>query len=452
MTGDSTRVWCEHALLPGGPAERVTIDVVDGRIVAVAPGTEPPPAAHRRPGVTMPGAANTHSHAFHRALRHRSQTGRGSFWTWREQMYAVAAALDPDRYHRLARAVFGEMVLGGFTSVGEFHYVHHRPDGEPYADPNAMGEALVEAAAAVGIRIALLDTVYLHGGLGTDGYQGLSERQRRFGDASVDAWIERASAISGSEGRHPGAAIHSVRAADPMAIAAVAEWAGARGLPVHAHLSEQPAENEQCLAVHGRTPTELLADAGALGPSFTAVHATHLTDRDVALLAAAEAGVCLCPTTERDLGDGVGPARRLADAGVLLSIGSDSHAVVDPFDEARAIELDERLMRGERGCLTPADLAATMSAGHRALGWHDAGDLEVGRRADLVTVTLDSVRTAGGLPDAVTEAIVFGASTCDVTHVMIDGVNVAEHGQHHHVDVVAELTSAIAELIREADA
>lgn len=446
-TPSTTRVWCERALLPDGVAERVAIDVADGRITSVTAGVDPVGDVHRRPGITIPGAANAHGHAFHRAMRHRSQAGHGSFWTWREQMYTVATALDPDRYHRLARAVFAEMALGGYTAVGEFHYVHHRPDGTPYSDPNAMAEALTQAAIEVGVRITLLDTVYLHGGLADDGYLSLFERQRRFGDASFEAWVERVAAIPPDPRWRIGTAIHSVRAVDPEAIASVARWAADHDAPMHAHVSEQPAENAQCRAAHGCTPIELLARAGALNPRFTAVHATHLTDHDVALVGASGATVCVCPTTERDLGDGVGPIRRLADAGTPLVIGSDSHAVIDPFEEVRAIELDERLVRGERGCFTVAELLATMSAGHRALGWIDAGSIANGQRADLVTVALDSPRTAGCEPDAVPEAVVFAADAADVTYVMIDGVSIVEDRAHRHVDVAAELAAAIAAIV-----
>ena len=450
MGDATTHLWCEHALLPGGPAERVAIEVADGRIASVVADTDPVPGATRRAGVTMAGAANVHSHAFHRALRHRSQTGQGSFWTWREQMYEIAAVLDPESYHRLARAVFAEMVLSGYTAVGEFNYVHHQPGGAAYADPNAIAEALTQAAADAGIRITLLDTVYLHGGLADDGYLALFERQRRFGDASIEAWAERVAGLSPDPRRRVGAAIHSVRAVDPAAIATLAGWTADSGAPLHAHVSEQPAENEQCLAAHGCTPVELLARSGALATNFTAVHATHLTESDIALLGNAGATVCLCPTTERDLGDGVGPARRLADAGTALSIGSDSHAVIDPFEEARAIELDERLVGGGRGTFSAGELAATMTAGHESLGWHDSGSITVDHRADLVTVALDSPRTAGSLPGAVTEAVVFAASAADITHVMIDGVTVVEHGRHHTIDVIAELTAALDDVFRRA--
>jgi cytosine/adenosine deaminase-related metal-dependent hydrolase len=205
------------------------------------------------------------------------------------------------------------------------------------------------------------------------------------------------------------------------------------------HLSEQPAENEACLAVHGCTPTELLHRHGVLGPGTTAVHATHLTDHDIELLAATGTGVCLCPTTERDLADGIGPARRLADAGVPLSLGSDSHAVIDMFEEARGMELDERLATRRRGHFSPAELIAAASA-HAALGWPDAGRIEVGARADLVAVSLDSVRTAGADP----AGIVFAATGADVTDVIVDGRHVVKGGRHTAFDVPAALREVLA--------
>ena len=282
-----TSYHCELAWLGGDRAERDVLVRVDGeRITAVEPGaTGPAAGATRLAGLTVPGFANAHSHAFHRALRGRTQRGAGSFWTWREQMYAVAATLDPDRYHRLARATFAEMALAGVATVGEFHYLHHGPGGEPYADPNAMGAALIAAAAEAGIRLTLLDTCYLRGGIGVE----VDETQRRFSDGDALGWAARASALADGPGVRIGAAIHSVRAVDPAAIEIVAAWAAERGAPLHAHVSEQPAENEQCLAAYGCSPTQLLADRAALSDRFTAVHGTHTSEADHTLLGAAAA-------------------------------------------------------------------------------------------------------------------------------------------------------------------
>lgn len=439
--------WCELAVVGGAPVEGVTIDVADGRFTAVRPRTSAPPGSTRLGGVTLPGLANAHSHAFHRALRARTQADRGTFWTWRELMFAAAARLDPDRYRTLATAVFGEMALAGITGVGEFHYLHHRPDGTPYGDPTAMGDALLEAAAAAGIRITLLDVLYLHGGLDADGYRAPTGPQRGFADRSVDGWADRVERYRAGTGARIGAAIHSVRAVDPASMALVADRAAA-ACPLHAHVSEQVAENDACLAAHGRTPTAVLADAGALGPGFGAVHATHVTGADIDLLAAAGVTVVMCPTTERDLGDGIGPTGDFVAAGVPMALGSDSHATIDVLAEAAALELDERLRRHERGIHSAASLLASASGhGHRTLGWADAGAIAVGFRADLVAVRLGSVRTAGAAPSDALEAAVFAASAADVTDVIVDGRAVVTDGRHVSLDVATALHQSITDLM-----
>jgi formiminoglutamate deiminase len=433
--------WCELAWLGGERAEPAVAIEVDGeRIVAVRPGADEPPGADRLVGLTLPGFANAHSHAFHRALRGRAQRGRGSFWTWREEMYALAERLSPESYHRLARATFAEMALAGVTAVGEFHYLHHAAGGERYADPNEIGRAVIAAAGEAGIRITLLDACYLHGGFG----EPLSPVQERFSDGSADAWAERVGALRAGPGTRVGAAIHSVRAVDPDACAAVANWAGGRECPLHAHVSEQPAENEACLVAHGLTPTGVLSGAGALGPRFTAVHATHLTDADTAALGGGRCTCCLCPTTERDLADGVGRARALADAGAELALGTDSHAAIDMLEEARAVELDERLATGERGHHDAAALLrAATAAGHASIGWPEAGRLEPGALADLVTVDLEGVRVAGANPDTAIDAVVFAAAAGDVKRVVCGGRDVVRDGAHLGLDVATELQESI---------
>jgi formiminoglutamate deiminase len=434
---------CELAWLGGDRAERDVLMRVDGeRIAAVETGVTAVPAGTTRlAGLTVPGFANTHSHAFHRALRGRTQRGAGSFWTWREQMYAVAATLDPDRYHRLARATFAEMAQAGVATVGEFHYLHHAPSGEPYDDPNAMGAAVMAAAADAGIRLTVLDTCYLRGGIGVD----LDETQRRFSDGDALGWAARAAALADAPGVRVGAAIHSVRAVDPAAIEIVAAWAAERDAPLHAHVSEQPAENDQCVSAYGRSPTQLLADRAALSDRFTAVHGTHASEADHALLGAATASCCLCPTTERDLADGVAPARAMRDAGIRIALGSDSHAVIDLLEEARAVELDERLISEVRGSHdVPALLRMAGEHGHGALGWPDAGRIEPGALADLTTIGLDSVRLAGTRPDDAIDAAVFAATAADVRHVVVGGKVVVVDGRHVSVDVPRELELALS--------
>lgn len=436
---------CELAWLGAESAADVARDVtvhVDGeRISSVEARAAPPRDAVRLAGLTVPGFANAHSHAFHRALRGRTHDGAGSFWTWRDQMYAVAARLDPDSYFRLARATFAEMALAGVSCVGEFHYLHNAANGRPYADPNEMGHAVVRAAAEAGVRITLLDACYLHGGFD----QPPDDVQRRFSDGDVGAWAERAGAMKVGAGARVGVAIHSVRAVDPAAIGEVAAWATTIGAPLHAHVSEQRVENEQCIAAHGVTPTQLLADHGALGERFTAVHAIHLTAADVALLGADRAFCCCCPTTERDLADGIGPWGALREAGARLTLGSDSHAVIDLLEEGRGVELHERLHTNLRGHHRPADVLAMAGRdGHASLGWPDAGVIAPGACADLTTIRLDSVRTAGADESTALATAVFAATASDVHHVVVGGRIIVADGRHRHLDVPAELRAALA--------
>lgn len=471
--------WLEHAWLGTHVEPGVVLEVDgDGRIAALRTGVDTPPFGMEvLRGLTIPGLANTHSHCFHRALRGTVQAGvdaslpglanahshagpspqrRGasamdamgrapdSFWSWREVMYGVAQKLTPDSYFSLARATYAEMALAGITNVGEFHYVHHAPGGAPYADPNAMGEALIEAAAAAGIRITLLDTAYLSAGFG----EAPNPHQLRFSDGTAEAWAERVSALKPRDHAVIGAAIHSVRAVPADQLATVAAWAEQRQAPLHVHLSEQTAENDACQAAHGRTPTQLLADHGVLGPRTTGVHNTHLTDADIALLGGTTTGTCMCPTTERDLADGIGPAVRLQRAGSPLSLGSDSHAVIDLLEEARAMELNERLRSRTRGHWTAAALLAAATAdGHAALGRPDAGRLATGALADFTTIALDSVRTAGPLPRLGAETAVFAATAADVRHTVVAGRHIVRDGAHQLVpDVPSALSESIAAL------
>ena len=413
-----TSYLLERAWVDGAVRDDVLVEIEAGRFTAVTPAplvvgspTDTPGGTgvsvgfhrltgetRRLPGLTVPGLVNDHSHAFHRALRGRTQRGRGTFWTWREQMYAVAERLTPDTYFTLARATYREMVAAGYTSVTEFHYLH---DPEP-----AMGDALRSAAAEAGLRITLLDTCYVSSGFGKPP-EGV---QVRYSDGTAAQWAARV-------GDGP-AAIHSVRAVPRDQLHVFRGRA-----PLHVHLSEQVAENEACLAAYGVTPTRLLHDEGLLGPGTTVVHATHLTDEDVALLGGTRTNVCSTPTTERDLADGIGPARRLAEAGCRLSVGSDSHAVVDPFEELRGLEMDERLATQERGHWSAAELLAIGSGG---------GRIAVGEPADLVTIDTASPRTAGTGADENTA--VFAATAADVTHVVVDGRVVDTDGVGRELD------------------
>jgi cytosine/adenosine deaminase-related metal-dependent hydrolase len=473
----TVRYWCEYAWLGGtSVTASVLIETSGGWITGVTAGAVQPAGAVPLPGVTLPGLVNAHSHAFHRGLRGRTHRP-GTFWSWREQMYALATRLDPDSYFLLARATFAEMALAGITTVGEFHYLHHSSGGVAYPDPNAFGHALIAAAGDAGIRLTLLDACYLAGGIDAP----VAGAQARFSDGSAEAWAERVDRLvaatrpavpgptgtgptgtgptgTGSAGTGParaavagagvrvGAAIHSVRAVPPDAMAAVARWAAERGAPLHVHLSEQPAENEACLARYGRTPAGLLAEAGALTGRTTAVHGTHLTAGDRALLADAGTGVCFCPSTERELADGIGPARELHEAGVPLCLGSDSQAVIDLLAEARALELDQRLATLARGQLTAADvLAAATEAGARSLGW-SAGRIASGYLADLATIGLGSVRLAGIGPADALDHVAFAATAADITHTIVAGQLIVAEGRHRLGDISTALRAALTPL------
>ncbi|MGN6171141.1 MAG: formimidoylglutamate deiminase [Solirubrobacteraceae bacterium] len=457
------KLWCELAWLGGErPESGVVIEVDGGRIATINVGVAVPPAGSERlGGLVIPGLANAHSHAFQRALRGRAQrhvsqnagsptdAGRpGSFWTWREQMYALAESVTPDAMHALARATFAEMALAGITLVGEFHYLHHAPGGVRYDDPNAMGHAVVHAVHEAGLRLTLLDACYLHAGIGA----AAEGPQLRFCDADADDWRQRANMLvdglgSSGDSVRIGAAIHSVRAVDPASAEIVAAWAADLAAPLHAHVSEQPAENEACIEAYGASPTGLLERGGALSPRFTAVHATHVSANDIVLLGGARAWCCLCPTTERDLADGVGPARALFDAGARLALGTDSNAIIEPLADARAVELDERLVTGVRGNhQAQALLEAATGGGYESLGWPEGGSLREGGLADLVAIRLGGVRMAGTSPAHALETLVFAGAAADVNDVMVGGRFVVREGAHVALDVPRELQAAVAGL------
>ncbi|TAN35021.1 formimidoylglutamate deiminase [bacterium] len=399
-------MWHADQAWLGRRAENVLIEVENGRIKALTEGVPAPSGATALKGWTIPGLADVHSHAFQRRLRGTTESGGGDFWEWRRQMYSQTD-WDGPGYLKHSRLVFKEMLEAGITAVGEFHYLHR--------GGNELGEALISAARQEGIRITLLDACYLRGGL--DG-RPLEGEQRSFSDGDAERWARRMDELEDGDGVRIGAAIHSVRAVDPESMRIVAAWARRRGAPLHIHLAEQPAEVEECRAIEGCTPAELLEREGILGPDLTAVHAIHVDDHDISLLGDHQVLICACPTTERDLGDRVGPLRALADAGCAVCVGSDSNAVIDILEEARALELDQRRATGRRVLHQPEDLlrAATV-AGMRALGWQ-AGALLPGMLADFIT--LDQPRQALWRRLEV-GYLIYGYSACDVTNVVVGG-------------------------------
>lgn len=410
----------------------------------------------RLPGrALLPGLVNGHSHAFQRLIRGRTEyvaSGHASddFWSWREAMYRAAENLSPEDVYTASRQAFLEMVLAGITSVGEFHYLHRQADGTPYADRNELALQVIRAARDVGMRIALLRVGYARAGFRVAD----NPRQRRFIDGDVETFLSSTAALARATQADAavsvGLAPHSVRAVPREWLAALASR---RDVPVHMHVAEQPKEIEACLAEHGRRPVELLAELGLLGPHFTAVHAVHLTDAEVRLLGSAGANVCACPSTERNLGDGVVPADALAGAGARLCFGSDSQATVDLLEEARQLEGHLRLVRLRRAVLDPGagtqqGLAARLFEmatvhGARSLGL-PTGALVPGAPADFFTVDVNHPSLVGADAASLLAAIVFGAEKAAVREVVVDGRLVVLNGQHPRAEESGRAFHALA--------
>ncbi len=414
----------------GGTLRRdVRIDVgADGCVSNIGDASELGETALRRSfghALVLPGLVNAHSHAFQRSIRgqtHRRMPGENSFWSWRTAMYEAAGALDPDALYTITKAAFAEMLRSGITHVGEFHYVHHQPSGAPYDDPNELSWCVVRAAREVGIRLTLLEVFYARAGAGLD---PLPEQQR-FCDGSVDKYLQRIDALR-TAGVDVGITPHSVRAATAPQIQELVAYAQRHDLVVHTHLSEQPRENEECLAEHGTTPAGVFESCGAFERphAFTAVHATHLRADDFERLCTQN--VCACPSTEADLGDGILDAARLKAAGATLSLGSDSNAVIDLIQEARLLEMHDRLaqrtrcrLNDESGALGPVLAAAATLGGAQALG-SSRGALRVGDPFDAVIVDLEHPFFAHVPPEHALDALFTSGTSNAVRQVMVGG-------------------------------
>ncbi|MFW6079348.1 MAG: formimidoylglutamate deiminase [Gemmatimonadota bacterium] len=451
----------------------VEYDPSDGRIRRVGPRAGPPNASaavtaaagaaagaagaadrrtiERLPGrALLPGFVNAHSHAFQRLIRGRTQwkpadRPEADFWSWREAMYAAALPLSPDDVFHVSRACFLEMLHAGWTAVGEFHYLHRDPAGRAYADPNELAHRVIEAAREVGIRIALLNVCYATGDIERE----LGPRQRRFATpapegylADTEALLERHAAAAASGLVTVGVAPHSVRAVPREWLGELHAWADSNDVAFHIHVSEQIAEVERCEAVYGLRPVELLDASGVVDARLTAVHATHLAEDELAILGDASATVCACPTTERDLGDGFLPGRELLAAGARIALGSDSHTVIDPFEEMRLVEYHERLRRrrrvvlaasegseGDRLEVAPTLLRMGAEAGARALRI-DAGRLEAGRQADMIAVDLSHRTLAGWTPGSLGALLALSAPAAVVSDVWVGGERRIEDRRH----------------------
>jgi formimidoylglutamate deiminase len=378
---------------------------------------------------------NAHSHAFQRVIRgrteHRSQHSTDSFWTWREQMYTAANALEPEEIYAVSRLAFLEMALTGITAVGEFHYIHHSRDGSPYSDPNLLEREVIRAARDVGIRIALLRVAYARAGYQTES----NPQQVRFIEDSPDVYLKNLEQLLNvsDDMAWIGVAPHSVRAVPLDYLKPIVAFANERALPVHMHVAEQPAEVSACIAEYGRSPVALLETEGLLSKHFTAVHAIHVTPKAIAALARSGAFVCACPTTERNLGDGVVPADAYFDGGVRIALGSDSQIQIDLLEDARELEYHLRLQKMERNVLAPM-LAerlfdcATIN-GAASIGF-EGGRIKPGAPADFFTVDLNDLSIAGSSPDDLLTNIVFSLARTAVRDVVVAGKRIVEDGKH----------------------
>jgi formimidoylglutamate deiminase len=442
------RAYLPDLLFAGGEVHQgAALSVADGAVVAVgapAPGFERVRLAGR---ALLPGLVSAHSHSFQRAIRGRTEVrhpGRSDFWSWREAMYRAANRLDPEDVRAVARMAFHEMARAGITAVGEFHYLSHDPSGRGYDDPELLAKEVVGAAREVGLRITLLRSAYARGGPGA----AAGPEQARFIDGSPDEVVESLIRLEeftqGDALATLGIAPHSVRACPASWIGTLAAEARRRGWPLHVHVSEQAAEVAQCRAEHGLTPVELLEKFGALGPATTAVHAIHVTPGDIDTLGRTATTVCACPTTERDLGDGVVPADDLLQAGASLALGTDSNVQIDLLEDARALEGNLRLLRRERGLLAPAagdgladgrvdGLAARLygfasRGGMRSLGL-PGGSLDPGDPADFVAVDLEDPSIAGASAEDLLPAVVFSAARTAVRDVVAGGEAIVTDGE-----------------------
>jgi formimidoylglutamate deiminase len=424
-------------LEPGGAVRAgVAVELEGAKIAALVPAAGAGERANvvRLPGrLLVPGLVNGHSHAFQRHLRGRVEVREPSapeddFWSWRESMYAAAEAIDPRGMRAVAEECFDAGRRAGYTAVGEFHYVHHRPDGTPYEEPNELALAVVEGARAVGVRIVLLMAAYARGGAGV----GPTPGQRRFCDRSVQAYLDRVERLAGAVAGDPlvtvGYAPHSLRAVPREWLVAIAAHATGTGFPVHIHAGEQPREVAESLAEFGLRPIEHLNDCGLLGDRTTVVHATHVSEGELDLLAQTESTVCACPTTEANLGDGFLPAAGLWARDVPVSFGADSNVRLDPFEEARETEGCARRQSGQRNVLVadgdsgpaPSLWRCLSEHGSRSLGLAITG-IAPGGPADLAALDLEHPEIRAVEPQHLAAAVLFSGSAGLVRETWVAG-------------------------------
>ncbi len=456
----TTTAWLPDLIYTGNRFESgVAVVCTDaGSIARTVPASEVENALRLRNRALLPGLINAHSHAFQRIIRgrteHRTRNIQDSFWTWREMMYSAAARLTPEDIYDCSRMAFLEMALGGITAVGEFHYIHHQLDGTPYEDPNLLAKEVVRAAQDVGLRIALLRVAYARSGYQT----APNPQQVRFIETDSQIYLQHVarlrSDLGGMEGQAwAGIAPHSVRAVPLNYLQEVIRFGNEQGLPIHMHVAEQPAEVSACIAEHGRSPIALLETEGLLSERFTGVHMIHITPKAAQMIATARAVVCACPTTERNLGDGIVPVDNFFQKGIRVSLGTDSQTQIDLLEDARELEYNLRLKRMGR-----AVLAGPVDEGHSALAARlfdcatingaesigsRSGALEPDRPADFFTVDLNDPSIAGSSTDDLLSAIVFSLTRAAVKDVVVGGKRIVEDCRHAFQEEIVERFSSL---------
>ncbi len=461
--GDSHIAWLPELIYINGRFERDMALVCDaqGHITGIVSAGEARAASihHLKNRVLLPSLVNAHSHAFQRVIRGRTEYRAGvrdSFWTWREMMYSAATRLLPEDIYDASRMAFLEMALGGITSVGEFHYLHRTPEGTAYDDPNLLAKEVVRAARDVGIRIALLRVAYARSGHEIPPH----ERQSRFIETDAETYLRNVDDLQaelardnrGMDAAWVGVAPHSVRAVPLPYLKEVFRFAAERELPVHMHLAEQPAEVTACMEEYGRTPVHLLETEGLLSQRFTGVHVIHITPEEAQAMARARAIVCACPTTERNLGDGIVPADLFFREGVRIALGTDSHAQIDLMEDARELELNLRLRKLERAVLSnEGDRIGTLAArlfdcatvhGAASTG-ANCGSFEPGLMADFFTLDLDDPAIAGASTEDLLPCIVFSLARGSAREVFACGKQIVEEGRHRAQDEIVRRFAAL---------
>lgn len=447
-------LYFDHALLPQGWARDVRLSLRDGLVAQVEQGVAPE-AADERHAAALPGVANLHSHAFQRGmagLTERRGASKDSFWTWRETMYRFVDRLDPDQLRAIAALAYLEMLETGFTRAGEFHYLHHDPEGRGYDDPAAMSEAIVAAAAETGIGLTHLPVFYAHSGFGG---AAPGEGQRRF-IHDVDGFARLVEGVRRAAGRLPdgvvGIAPHSLRAVTPGELAAILPLA--EGGPVHIHIAEQTREVEDCIAWSGARPVDWLLASAPVDARWCLIHATHMIPAETAALARSGAVAGLCPITEANLGDGLFPAGAYLDAGGRFGIGSDSNVRIDMTEELRLLEYGQRLAHRGRNLLAggadrstgQALFEGVVAGGAQALG--ATGGIAPGQAADLFSLDLRHPTMAGRPEEALLDSLVFGAGLSAIDCVWRRGQKLVSQGRHVARErIVARYVKAIESIL-----